>query len=98
MSTSRIMAILLCLCFTFAGASPVWAEPINVDGDRLERVTEQGQVRARRNNETVTGHVVTLGEIINYLQRNRDSIQVITKDNPTCYWYWDGSQWRRYCY
>lgn len=101
MRTVRIMAALIFLCFTFAGSSTVWAEKIEVDHVKIEKVKDaQGNFKIKRDDTVIIDNqttVVTLDNLVNLLREKPDS-HVITKDNPTCYWYWDGSQWRKYCW
>lgn len=104
MRTSRIMAILVLLCFTFAGSLIVLAgdkKEIKIDNVKIEKEKDANGVwKIKKEGVEVPDNDIvdaTLEDLIKDLEKNKE-IQLITKENPTCYWYWNGTQWKKYCY
>ena len=75
------------------------AKEIKIDNDKIEKEKDQhGNVKLKHDGNDVTSNAkeVTLGDLIGLL--NDPEAQIITRKNPTCYWYWDGRQWKKYCW
>ena len=73
---------------------------IEVDGVKIKKDQDQnGKVKLKKNDEDVPGDEIKLFTLDQFIEvTKRPDVQIITKENPTCYWYWDGRQYRRYCW
>lgn len=112
MRTSRILAVLLLLCFTFAGTSMLWAQPVDVPV-RLgnERFTlrydsntrafdgirnEAGQIQPTRQGPVWNLRIMEHGQPPQRIISVPDGT-IITSGDGTCVWYFIGGTWIQFC-
>ena len=103
MRTSRIMAILVLLCFTFAGTSRLLAvEPklvISQDKNEITVMDEVSKTVKFKIKKGVVGElsILTPGESAQILDSVSEGCTIGSHFNPTCSWRFTGGHWVRTC-